>query len=115
MGSDKECDAILIAENQEVPQVKSAYERALEKMEAEGIDRPRRESLDDDTRGRMAEVRSKAEARLAELEIIEKKKLAALHEPQERAQAEQMYLAERRRIEAARDRDLDKLRHSAST
>lgn len=93
--------------------MKSAYELALERMEAEGIGRPRQEALDDATRKRMAEVRSKAEARLAELEIVERKKHATIGDRAAREEAEQQYLAERRRIEEARDRELDKLRRAA--
>ncbi|HVS14634.1 MAG TPA: hypothetical protein VMV46_11965 [Thermoanaerobaculia bacterium] len=94
--------------------MKSAYELALERMDAEGIGRPRHDSLDDATRERMAEVRSKAEARLAELEIVEKKKLAAIRDPAARGEAEQHYRAERRRIEEARDRDVERLRRQAA-
>jgi hypothetical protein len=94
--------------------MKSAYELALERMDAEGIGRPRQESLDDATREKMAEVRSKAEARLAELEIVEKRKLAEMRDPAAHAEAEKRYHAERLRIEEARERDLEKLRRAAA-
>ncbi|HVS65878.1 MAG TPA: hypothetical protein VMT85_20520 [Thermoanaerobaculia bacterium] len=94
--------------------MKSAYELALERMAAEGIDRPRDGGLDDDLKQRMAETRRKAEARLAELEILEREKLAAMRDPAARRQAEEQYVAERRRIEQARDRELEKLRGGSS-
>jgi hypothetical protein len=92
--------------------MKSAYELALERMAAEGIDEPRREALDDEVKQRMAEARSKAEAGLAELEILQSGKLAAIRDPTARRQAEEEYVAERRRIERARDRELEKLRRA---
>lgn len=89
--------------------VKSAYERALERLEEEGISRPDRGALSEQTRARMAEVRSKAEARLAELEILHRGQGTA-KETEERDRVEQEYQAERRRIEDRRDRELEKLR-----
>ena len=94
--------------------MKSAYELALERMAAEGIDQPRRGALDEATREQMAEVRAKAEARLAELEILERQKLAQIRDPQAKATAEEQYVAERRRIEDARERDLERLRSGAT-
>ena len=89
---------------------KSAYELALERMERDGIDRPRSESLSDATRTEIAEARSKAEARLAELEILHRDRLAETGDPAERDQAEQNYRAERERIEGQRDRKIARLR-----
>lgn len=89
--------------------VKSAYERALERLDTEGIARPDRDALSEPTRERMAEVRSRAEARLAELEILHRKG-AADRGSEDRERAEKEYQAERRRIEERRDRELEKLR-----
>ena len=89
---------------------KSAYELALERMERDGIDRPRSESLSDATRAEIADVRSKAEARLAELEILHRDRLAESADPAERDKAEQNYRAERERIEGQRDRKIARLR-----
>jgi hypothetical protein len=92
-------------------EVKSAYELALERLERDGIERPRREALTDDARTRMAETRRKAEAKLAELEILHQKKLQSITDAAERKRIAEEYRSERRRIEDRRDRDLDRLRH----
>lgn len=90
--------------------MKSAYELALERLERQGIERPREEAMSDETRTQMAEVRRQAEARLAELEILHRDRLGKLAEPEKRAEEEEQYLRERRRIDDERDRKLAKLR-----
>ena len=89
--------------------MKSAYELALEKMESQGIDRPD-ESFSNAVRERVAEARSQAEAKLAELEILHRGKIDAIVDPAERERAEGEYRDERRRIEERRDRKIDELR-----
>lgn len=93
--------------------MKSAYELALERMESQGIERPRSDSLTDDERQQVADLRSRAEAKIAELEILLRQKAS---EPgasaEDRQQAEQEFQAERRRIEDARDAKIRKLRGS---
>ena len=86
--------------------MKSAYEMALERLDAKGIERPREDSLTDTTREQIAEVRRRADAKLAEVEILyqDKKKMGL--DPQ----AEQEYQIDRRRIEDERDRKIEKLR-----
>ncbi|MEM7482250.1 MAG: hypothetical protein AAF481_13825 [Acidobacteriota bacterium] len=90
--------------------MKSAYELALERMENQGIERPREGALSEQARDRMAEIRSKAEARLAELEILHRDRLRKIPDPAARQQEEEDYRLERRSIESARDRDLEKVR-----
>ena len=90
--------------------MKSAYELALERMEKQGIAPPRADALDDKTREAIAEIRRKADAKLAELEIFHRDKLNALPDPAERAQEEKGYLRERQRAEERRDADIAKLR-----
>lgn len=90
--------------------MKSAYELALERLERQGIERPREGALSEETRQRMAEVRRQAEAKLAELEILHRDRMKKLYEPEARRQEDEDYVLERRRIEAERDRRLDKLR-----
>jgi hypothetical protein len=99
-----------MAERDKASGMKSAYELALERLERQGIERPREESLSEETRRRMSEVRQQAEAKLAELEILHRDRLKSLHEPAGRQQEEEEYVRERRRIEADRDRKLGKLR-----
>lgn len=90
--------------------MKSAYELALERLEQQGIERPREEALDDATRERIAEVRAKAKAALAELEILHRDRQRGGVELEAAGKAEEEYLVERRRIEERRDRELEKLR-----
>jgi len=90
--------------------MRSAYELALERLERQGIERPREESVSDETRRRLGEVRQQAEAKLAELEILHRDRLKSLYDPAKRREEEEEYVRERRRIEADRDRKLEKLR-----
>lgn len=86
--------------------MKSAYELALERLEQQGIERPREDSLSDETRNEIAEVRRRASAKLAELEILYKDKRKRGFDPE----ADEEYVRERRRIEDDRDRKIEKLR-----
>lgn len=90
--------------------MKSAYELALERLEIQGIERPREDALTDEARGRVAELRKQAEARLAELEILHRDRMKGIYDPEKRKQEEEDYVLERRRIEEERDRKIAKLR-----
>jgi hypothetical protein len=90
--------------------MKSAYELALERMEREGIERPREESLSADKRAQIADVRRQTEAKLAELEILHRDGLKKLTEPEAIKTAEENYRRERERLEGARERKIEKLR-----
>jgi len=93
--------------------MKSAYELALERLEKEGIERPKAESLSEDVRRQIAELRQKAEAELAQLEILHRDRLKTLYDPDQRQQEEDDYVLERRRVEEQRDRKIEKLRREA--
>lgn len=93
-------------------ELKSAYELALERLETQGIDRPDQGALSDEVRAALDEQRRTAEAKLAELEILHGKAMLEMVDSAARAQAEQEYAAERRRIEERRDREIDRLRRS---
>jgi hypothetical protein len=93
--------------------MKSAYELALERMESQGIERPREDSLDRETLAQMEEVRRQAKARLAELEILHRDKLSELSDPEARRQADEEYRTDRRRIEEKRERTLRRLRSAS--
>ena len=99
-----------MTEKDRAPKVKSAYELALERMERQGIERPREEALTDEARQRMAEIRRTAEAKLAEIEILYRDRWNKIGEPGARQQEEEDYVRERRRIEEERDRKIDKVR-----
>lgn len=90
--------------------MKSAYELALERLDDQGIERPREDSLTDEVRERMAEARRRAEAKVAELEILHRDRLAKLRDPAERQEAEANFRRDRQRLENDRDKKLDKLR-----
>lgn len=91
--------------------MKSAYELALERMESQGIERPREEALSDEARREMADTRQKTEAKLAELEILHKDRLKTASHG-ERGELEEEYRRERRRLEEDRDRKIARLRES---
>lgn len=93
--------------------MKSAYELALERLEGQGIERPREDALSAEVRDRMAEARRQAEAKLAEVEILHRDRLAGMRDPTERQQEEEDYRLERKRIETERDRKLEKLRRGS--
>jgi hypothetical protein len=90
--------------------IKSAYELALERLDAQGIDRPREEALTPETRERIAEVRRQAEAKLAELEILHRDKMKDLADPAKAEEQDDYYRRERRRIESDRDDKVAKLK-----
>ena len=98
------------AADDSAPPLKSAYEAALEKLESRGIPRPDQAALSDHKREAMAEARRRGKAKLAELEIMHRDARAALADPIERANAEEHYQIDRRRIEEALERELAQLR-----
>lgn len=90
--------------------MKSAYELALERLERQGIERPREEALSERTREAIAEVRRQVEAKLAELEILHRDKLRKLDDPVKRREQEEFYLLERQRLEADGEKKVAALR-----
>ncbi len=88
--------------------MKSAYELALERMEQAGIERPNQDALSDDARAQIAELRSKAEAELANLEILHQQKLAKGQD--DIGLLEEEYVRERKRIEERLESKISKLR-----
>ena len=99
-----------MAEKDKASGMKSAYELALERMEKQGIEKPREETFSNEVRDQIAEARRKAEARLAELEILHKDRLKGVYDPVKRQEDEEEYVRERRRIEDDRDRKIEELR-----
>lgn len=99
-----------MAEKDKASGMKSAYELALERLEKQGIERPREETFSDEVRDQIAEARRKAEARMAELEILHKDRLKGVYDPAKRQEDEEEYVRERRRIEDDRDRKIEELR-----
>jgi hypothetical protein len=92
------------------PRVKSAYELALERLDSEGVGRP--ESLSEDQRLKVGDLRRQAEAKLAELEILHRDRLRKIADPEARQKEEDEYVRERRRIEEQRDAKIGKARRA---
>lgn len=90
--------------------MKSSYELALERLDAQGIERPREQALSAETREQIAEVRRQTEAKLAELEILHKDKMKTLADPVKRAEQEDYYRRERRRLESDQEEKIAKLK-----
>jgi hypothetical protein len=94
--------------------LKSSYELALERMERDGIEKPRAEGLSSETREAIADARRTAEAKLAELEILFRDGLEN-PDPAKRQEEEDNYQRERRRVEEARDEAIERLRSQAGS
>jgi len=97
---------------------KSAYEIAMEKLREQdrerGETRPRR--LTDAQRKRIAEIRSRHDARLAEAEILFRSNRAkAQEDPEALKRLEEEYARDRRRIEERRDGEIEKVRAGRAT
>ena len=88
--------------------IKSAYELALERLESQGIERPG--DLDEATRQQIAEVRSKAEADLARIEILHRERMRTVTDPLEARRAQDEYAIDRRRLQERRDSAISRLR-----
>ena len=78
--------------------MKSAYELALERLESQGIERPREEALSAAQREQVAEARRKAEAKIAELEILHKDRLTGMGDPAKREEEERDFRRERQPV-----------------
>ena len=92
--------------------MKSAYELALERLEQQGIERPRDEALSDAEREQVAEVKRRAEAKIAELQILHKDRLAKLGDVMQRQEEEQDFQRERQRVEDEKERKIRQIRGS---
>ena len=90
--------------------MKSAYELALERLEAQGIEKPREEALSEETKQALAAARQLTEAKLAELEILHRDKLAKLADPTKLAEQEEFYRRERESIERDGEARVEKIR-----
>ncbi|MXX74670.1 MAG: hypothetical protein F4210_18565 [Holophagales bacterium] len=88
--------------------MKSAYERALEKLESRGISAPRQDALDEEQRRRIEEARGRHQAKVAELEILHRKNLAA--DPAKRLEEEENYRVELQRLGERLERDIERIR-----
>lgn len=91
---------------------KSALDLAMERLRAADTEAGIEETtLSDSQKAAIAEARSVGTARLAEREILFKDALRKVFDPTEREKAEEEYRVDRSRIEADRDRAIDRIRH----
>jgi len=91
--------------------LKSAYELAMERFqkkdaEAGIVHTP----LTDEQKAEIAEIRNRYQAKLAELEILHRGKIATMMEPLQRELAEDEYQRERGRLNTERDRKVEEVR-----
>jgi len=92
--------------------LKSAYELAMERLKskdlAEGVEEA--QPLTRAQKLRIAELRSEAQAKLAELEILHRKNVAGVSDPAALAKLEENYAIDRGRAESRRDAEIGKVR-----
>ena len=92
---------------------KTAYELAMERLRKKDADAGIvHESLTDEQKAEIAEVRRVAEARTAELKILHQSALAAVFDPTERESIETAHRADLQRVADDRERKIGKIRES---
>ncbi len=93
--------------------LKSAYELAMERLrEKETNEGAAGRPLADAQKAAIAEARSVCTAKLAELEILHRSKLACVLEPEARQALEQAYRLDVQRVTNERDSKIEKIRNS---
>ena len=93
--------------------LKTAYELVLEKLQERDRERGTgsQPALDEDQKRRIAEIRTQATAKLAELEILWRAKKASLaYDPETLEKAEREYAADRSRVEERTESQIEKIR-----
>ena len=93
--------------------LKSAYELAMERFQKKDADagivhRP----LTDEQKAAIADVRSRYQAKLAELEILHHGKIRSMMDPAEREAAEEEYRRDRDRTTRDREAKIEEIRAS---
>ena len=93
--------------------LKSAYELAMERFkkkdEEAGIVQA---ALTDEQKAEIAEIRTRYQAKIAELEILHKGNVAGMMDPLAHETAEAEYRQERGRLERERDSRIEKARET---
>ena len=90
---------------------KSAYELAMERLRKKDADAGIAEStVTDEQKAEIAEVRNRAEARIAELKILHQSKIAALFDPDARALVDAELRRDIERIEDDREKKIARIR-----
>ena len=90
---------------------RSSFELAMERLRAADREAGVEEtSLSDAQKAAIAEARAVGASRLAEREILFRDALRKVYDPAEREKAEEEYRVDRSRIEADRDRAVERIR-----
>jgi hypothetical protein len=91
--------------------LKSSFDLAMDRLKAkdvaEGV--PEATPLTKAQKTRIAELRTEAQAKLAELEILHRKNLAGTSDPAVIAKIEENYAIDRGRAESRRDSEIAKI------
>jgi hypothetical protein len=92
--------------------LKSAYDLAMERLRAQDREAGVEDSkpLSDEQKRAIAELRRKAQARLAEMEILYRKDLANVTEPEKLTEMEERYATDRRRVESSLESGIARVR-----
>ena len=91
--------------------LKSAYELAMERFQKKDAEAGIvSQSLTDEQKAAIAEVRSQYQAKIAELEILHRGEMASMMDPAARELAEGQYRQERGRLERERDSKVEQAR-----
>ncbi|HEY3132966.1 MAG TPA: hypothetical protein VGL91_26180 [Acidobacteriota bacterium] len=90
-------------------ELKSAYERALEKLKEKGIDDPV-ESLSEEKKGEIAQIRNLYKSKLAELEIKKQGDSAKAQNVEELEKIQQRFVSARARAEEEMERKISEVR-----
>jgi hypothetical protein len=90
--------------------MKSAYELALERLAAQGLDDPGARALTDEQKRAIADARALTKSKLAELEILHRDKMAKLSDPVKRDEQEEFYRLEKERLESDGEKRVAKIR-----
>jgi hypothetical protein len=93
--------------------LKSAYELAMERLRAEdreqGVDKPA--VLSDEQKREIAELRARAKAKLAEIEIMHHEQRTSLTgDPAEAEKLEERFQIDRRRVDSKLESDVARVR-----
>jgi hypothetical protein len=94
-----------------VSDLKSSYELAMERLKqkdaAAGVER---RPVTDAQKAEIAEMRSRYEAKLAELDVLHQREVRDIIDPEARAAADDEYRRSRERLTTERDAKVDKVR-----
>jgi len=96
--------------------LKSAFDLAMDRLKAKDVAEGVEEAapLSKAQKNRIAELRTEAQAKLAELEILHRKNVAGTSDPAALVKIEENYAIDRGRAESRRDAEIEKVRKGKS-